>query len=56
MLPGLTKGQAKMSKTNPDSAIYMDDDAETVNAKIKKAFCEGHFFVSLGRGRGRVRE
>ena len=37
MLPGLT-GQ-KMSKSDPNSAIFMDDTAEDVRIKIKKAFC-----------------
>lgn len=29
----------KMSKSNPDSAIFMDDSVTDVNRKIKKAFC-----------------
>ncbi|MBI4142123.1 tyrosine--tRNA ligase, partial [Candidatus Woesearchaeota archaeon] len=29
----------KMSKSNPDSAIFMDDDAEEVKRKINKAYC-----------------
>ena len=28
-----------MSKSNPDSAIFMEDTAEEVTRKIKKAFC-----------------
>lgn len=28
-----------MSKSNPDSAIFMEDSPEVVNKKIKKAFC-----------------
>lgn len=28
MLPGLGEGQEKMSKTNPDSAIFMEDSVE----------------------------
>ncbi|XP_953034.1 tyrosyl-tRNA synthetase, putative [Theileria annulata] len=39
MLPGLVEGQEKMSKSNPNSAIFMDDSAEEVSSKIKKAFC-----------------
>lgn len=39
MLPGLLEGQEKMSKSNPDSAIFMDDTAEAVASKIKRAFC-----------------
>ncbi|XP_026192176.1 tyrosine--tRNA ligase 1, cytoplasmic [Cyclospora cayetanensis] len=38
MLPGLLEGQEKMSKSNADSAIFMED-SEAVNRKIKKAFC-----------------
>ena len=37
MLAGLTG--KKMAKTEPDSAIFMEDSAEEVNRKIKKAFC-----------------
>lgn len=39
MLPGLKEGQEKMSKSDPDSAIFMEDSAEDVRLKIKKAFC-----------------
>ena len=39
MLMGLD-GSDKMSKSNPDSAIFMDDTEQDVNRKIKKAFCE----------------
>jgi tyrosyl-tRNA synthetase len=28
-----------MSKSDPDSAIFMEDTAEDVSRKIKKAFC-----------------
>lgn len=28
-----------MSKSDPDSAIYMEDSEKDVNNKIKKAFC-----------------
>ena len=38
MLLGL-KGEDKMSKSDPDSAIYMDDLESDVNRKIKKAYC-----------------
>lgn len=38
MLMGLD-GSDKMSKSNPDSAIFMDDSEQEVNRKIKKAFC-----------------
>lgn len=36
MLMGLKQGQAKMSKSDPDSAIFMEDSVEDVNRKIKK--------------------
>ena len=39
MLPGLLKNQEKMSKSNPNSAIFMDDTEEEVNLKIKQAYC-----------------
>ncbi|KAK3010357.1 hypothetical protein RJ639_010636 [Escallonia herrerae] len=39
MLPGLQQGQEKMSKSDPLSAIFMDDDEADVNLKIKKAYC-----------------
>lgn len=28
-----------MSKSNPDSAIFMEDSAKDVEKKIRKAFC-----------------
>jgi tyrosyl-tRNA synthetase len=39
MLSGLKEGQEKMSKSDPDSAIFMEDEAEDVRRKIKKAYC-----------------
>ncbi|KAG9457646.1 hypothetical protein H6P81_002154 [Aristolochia fimbriata] len=39
MLPGLLQGQEKMSKSDPNSAIYMEDEEADVNTKIKKAYC-----------------
>ncbi|PXF48288.1 Tyrosine--tRNA ligase 1, cytoplasmic [Gracilariopsis chorda] len=39
MMPGLKQGQAKMSKSDPSSAIYMEDSVQEVNSKIKAAFC-----------------
>lgn len=39
MMPGLKQGQAKMSKSDPSSAIYMEDSVQEVNAKMKGAFC-----------------
>ena len=38
MLAGLT-GE-KMSKSDPDSAIFMEDTYDDIKRKIKKAFCE----------------
>lgn len=39
MLSGLKEGQEKMSKSDPDSAIFMEDTADDVKRKIKKAYC-----------------
>lgn len=39
MLMGLKEGQQKMSKSNPESAIFMEDTEEDVKRKIKNAFC-----------------
>ncbi|CUG92385.1 tyrosyl-tRNA synthetase, putative [Bodo saltans] len=39
MLSGLKKGQAKMSKSDPDSAIFMEDTREDVERKILNAHC-----------------
>jgi tyrosyl-tRNA synthetase len=39
MLSGLKEGQTKMSKSDPDSAIFMEDSEEDVKRKIKKAYC-----------------
>lgn len=39
MLGGLKEGQEKMSKSDPMSAIFMEDSEEEVRDKIKKAFC-----------------
>ena len=39
MLSGLKQGQAKMSKSDADSAIFMEDTIEDVNRKIKKSYC-----------------
>eukprot|EP00929_Paragymnodinium_shiwhaense_P087014 TRINITY_DN47346_c0_g1_i1.p1 TRINITY_DN47346_c0_g1~~TRINITY_DN47346_c0_g1_i1.p1 ORF type:complete len:188 (-),score=48.46 TRINITY_DN47346_c0_g1_i1:331-837(-) len=38
MIPGLG-GQEKMSKSDPNSAIFMEDSVEDVNRKVKKAIC-----------------
>ncbi len=39
MLSGLKEGQEKMSKSDPDSAIFMEDAEADVKRKIKKAYC-----------------
>ena len=39
MLYGLKEGQAKMSKSDPDSAVFMEDSADDVHRKIMKAYC-----------------
>ena len=39
MLPGLTKGTTKMSKSDPSSSIFMEDSEEEVQLKIQGAFC-----------------
>ncbi|KAA8497570.1 Tyrosine--tRNA ligase 1, cytoplasmic [Porphyridium purpureum] len=39
MLPGLKQGQEKMSKSDPESAIFMEDSKKDVASKIKKAYC-----------------
>eukprot|EP00249_Psilotum_nudum_P004683 c18191_g1_i1 orf=176-1372(+) len=39
MLSGLNKGQVKMSKSDPTSSIYMEDEEYEVQSKIKKAYC-----------------
>ncbi|KAL9269253.1 Tyrosine--tRNA ligase 1, cytoplasmic-like protein [Drosera capensis] len=39
MLPGLQQGQEKMSKSDPTSSIFMEDEESDVNVKIKKAYC-----------------
>ena len=40
MILGLLEGQVKMSKSNPDSAIFVEDTEEDIKRKIKKAFCK----------------
>ena len=39
MLSGLKEGQDKMSKSDPESAIFMEDSEADVKSKIKKSFC-----------------
>ncbi|CAJ1331440.1 unnamed protein product [Effrenium voratum] len=39
MMMGLKAGQAKMSKSDPDSAVFMEDSPEDVRRKITNAAC-----------------
>lgn len=39
MLYGLKAGQEKMSKSDPDSAVFMEDSPEDVERKILNAYC-----------------
>lgn len=39
MIMGLKQGQEKQSKSDPSSAIFMQDTEEEINEKIKKSFC-----------------
>jgi tyrosyl-tRNA synthetase len=39
MLYGLKAGQEKMSKSDPDSAVFMEDSAADVERKIMNAYC-----------------
>jgi tyrosyl-tRNA synthetase len=39
MLYGLKQGQEKMSKSDPDSAIFMEDTVEDVRRKIQNSYC-----------------
>ncbi|RLN57633.1 hypothetical protein BBJ28_00021409 [Nothophytophthora sp. Chile5] len=39
MLMGLKQGQEKMSKSDPESAIFMEDAEVDVSRKIENAFC-----------------
>ena len=46
MLMGLLEGQEKMSKSDPNSAIFMEDGEADVKRKIKKAFCKPNDIVT----------
>lgn len=50
-LPGLT-GEDKMSASNPDSALYVNDDEKEVKRKIMNAFTGGQPTVELQRRLG----
>jgi tyrosyl-tRNA synthetase len=39
MVMGLKEGTPKMSKSDPQSAVFMEDTEAEVNQKIKAAFC-----------------
>jgi len=45
MMFGLKEGQAKMSKSDPDSAIFMEDSKKEVERKINQAFCPNGVIV-----------
>jgi tyrosyl-tRNA synthetase len=46
------QGQEKMSKSDPNSAIFMEDSEGDVNVKIKKAFCPPQVRDCWGLGYG----
>lgn len=49
----MMQGQEKMSKSDPNSAIFMEDSEMEVNAKIKKAYCPPQVRAcGIGRGGG----
>lgn len=48
MLYGLKAGQEKMSKSDPDSAIFMEDTPEDVARKIQNAYCPSTETVVTG--------
>ena len=39
MLMGLKEGQEKMSKSDPDSAIFMEDTDADVKRKVRQSYC-----------------
>mmetsp|Transcript_8677 Transcript_8677/g.12247 ORF Transcript_8677/g.12247 Transcript_8677/m.12247 type:complete len:277 (+) Transcript_8677:1-831(+) len=39
MMMGLKQGQVKMSKSDPNSAIFMEDEPHAVKKKINSAYC-----------------
>lgn len=39
MIAGLKEGEAKMSKSDPMAAIFMEDEEKDVEAKINLAYC-----------------
>ena len=49
MLYGLKAGQEKMSKSDPDSAIFMEDTVEDVTRKINQASVQEGLSHNLGR-------
>lgn len=48
MLYGLKQGQEKMSKSDPDSAIFMEDTVEDVQRKIQNAYCPSKLEADAG--------
>ena len=49
MVPGLIKGLGKASKSNPNSAIFMEDSEQEVNEKIGNAHCAPSTFLDSAR-------
>ena len=41
MLMGLKEGQEKMSKSEPDSALFMEDTAEDITRKVSQQSVDG---------------
>ncbi len=39
MIGGLKPGQRKMSKSDPENAIFMEDTEKDIERKINRAFC-----------------
>ena len=52
MVPGLLQGQEKMSKSDPGSAIFMEDSEADVRTKIKKARTRSRGGVRVWRAAG----
>jgi len=48
MIMSLKGVEHKMSKSDPNTAIFVEDDAETVRKKINKAFCPPEVYDEAG--------
>jgi tyrosyl-tRNA synthetase len=53
MLYGLKAGQEKMSKSDPDSAVFMEDAAADVERKIMNAYCPSKEEVQETKAEGK---